>query len=67
MKLRKQLTAFLMAVTLAVSSVPAPQIYAAEPVSTTVRVEIPLQTASGRDSSHASELDGTWQHGRYSG
>lgn len=63
MKLRKQFAAFLLAATLAVSSLPVPQVHAAEPVSTTAKAEIPLQTASGRDSAHVSELDGIWKFG----
>ncbi len=64
MKLRKQLAASLLAAALAVSAIPmVPRVYAAEPVSTAARAEIPLQTASGRDSAHVSELDGTWKFG----
>ena len=64
MKLRKQLAASLLAAALAVSAVPmVPRVHAAEPVSTAARAEIPLQTASGRDSAHVSELDGTWKFG----
>ena len=54
----------LLAAALAVSAIPmVPRVYAAEPVSTAARAEIPLQTASGRDSAHVSELDGTWKFG----